>query len=78
MRPDTVLGWAEGPERKLFRAFDSGGRCAVQRILRIEGGLIYPAQPLKLFMITNSAAIAQTDCLFYAVADDGSAIGADA
>jgi len=74
--PDTLLGWAEGPERGLFAAQDMGGRCAVTDIVRIEAGRLYPARSLKLFMITNNAAIAQTDCLFYAVADDGSPISA--
>ncbi|MEH6635181.1 MAG: succinylglutamate desuccinylase/aspartoacylase family protein [Halioglobus sp.] len=72
--PDTLLGWAVGPERKLFTALDAGGSCAVTRLVRIADGKLYPAQPLKLFMITNNAAIAESDCLFYAVADDGSAI----
>lgn len=74
--PDILLGWAEGPERKLFRAQDMGGRCAVTDIVRIEDGRLYPARSLKLFMITNNASIAESDCLFYAVADDGSAISA--
>jgi hypothetical protein len=73
---DTMLGWASGSERKLFTAQDAGGRCAVTRIVRIEDGVLYPAQPLKLFMITNNAAIAHSDCLFYAVYDDGSTISA--
>lgn len=72
--PDTLLGWAGGRERDLFSALDAGGRCAVTRLVRIEEGKLYPAQPLKLFMITNNAAIAEADCLFYAVADDGSTI----
>lgn len=72
--PDTLLGWASGSERRLFTALDAGGRCAVTRLVRIVDGKLYPAQPLKLFMITNNAAIAHSDCLFYAVADDGSAI----
>jgi hypothetical protein len=71
---DTLLGWASGPERSLFTALDAGGRCAVSNLVRIEKGELYPAQPLRLFMITNNAAIAQSDCLFYAVADDGGAI----
>ena len=50
------------------------GRCAVSRLVRIEGGKLYPAQPMKLFMITNNAAIAETDCLFYAVRDDEASI----
>lgn len=72
--PDTLLGWASGPERSLFSALDVGGSCAVTRLVRIDNGELYPAQPLKLFMITNNAAIAYSDCLFYAVADDGSTI----
>jgi predicted deacylase len=74
--PDTLLGWASGPERSLFTALDAGGRCAVTRLVRIVDGQLYPAEPLKLFMITNNAAIAESDCLFYAVADDGSPISA--
>ncbi|MEZ5502062.1 MAG: succinylglutamate desuccinylase/aspartoacylase family protein [Halioglobus sp.] len=73
--PETLLGWANRPERDLFAARDAGGRCAVTRLVRIEDGKLYPAQHLRLFMITNNAAIAESDCLFYAVADDGSAIG---
>ena len=72
--PNTLLGWASGPERRLFTALDAGGSCAVTKLVRIENGELYPAQPLKLFMITNNAAIAYSDCLFYAVADDGSTI----
>jgi hypothetical protein len=65
----TLLGWAEGPAKELFSAQDTGGRCAVTRLVRIEQGRLYTAQRLKLFMITNSAAIAESDCLFYAIAD---------
>ncbi len=71
---DTQLGWARGSERNLFRAQDASGSCAVTKLVRIVDGELYPARPLKLFMITNNAAIAESDCLFYAVADDGSAI----
>lgn len=72
--PDTALGWAEGPITRLFSAQDMGGRCALAQIVRLEDGLLYPARPLKLFMITTNATIAESDCLFYAVGDDGSAL----
>ena len=72
--PDTQLGWTDGDPKRLFAALDAGGRCAVGRLVRVEEGRLYPAQPLKLFMITTNALIAQSDCLFYAVADDGKAI----
>ena len=71
---DTLLGWAGSSATQLFSAQDAGGKCAVSQLVRIENGEVYPAQPLKLFMITNNAAIAHSDCLFYAVADDGSTI----
>lgn len=72
--PDTQLGWAQDDERRLFSALDANGQCAVSRLIRIDQGKLYPAQPLKLFMITTNAAIAESDCLFYAVADNGCAI----
>jgi len=72
--PDTLLGWAESSANKLFSAQDAGGRCAVSRLVRIANGELYPAQPLKLFMITNNAAIAHSDCLFYAISDDESTV----
>ena len=72
--PDTQLGWTDGDPKRLFAALDAGGRCAVGRLVRVEEGRLYPAQPLKLFMITTNALIAQSACLFYAVADDGNAI----
>ena len=71
---DMPLGWARGDIRRLFTAQDAGGRCAVSRLVRIQGEELYPAMNLKLFMITTNAAIATTDCLFYAVAADGSTI----
>ncbi|MEP4148878.1 MAG: succinylglutamate desuccinylase, partial [Halioglobus sp.] len=74
VRADTLLGWAEASATQLFSAQDAGGRCAVSQLIRIENGEVYPAQSLKLFMITNNAAIAHSDCLFYAVDDDGSTI----
>ena len=74
VKADTLLGWASASAVQLFSAQDAGGRCAVSRLVRIDNGEVYPAQPLKLFMITNNAAIAHSDCLFYAVADDGSTI----
>jgi hypothetical protein len=65
------LGWVNGDPRTLFRAIDAGGRCAVSSLLQVQGQSLRPAQPLKLFMITTNAVIAQSDCLCYAVIDDG-------
>lgn len=68
---EQVLGWARGEPRRLFRARDAAGRCAVDRLVRIEGEVLYPAGPLKLFMVTGDPDIAQADCLFYAVEATG-------
>jgi len=68
------LGWIDGEPARCFRALDANGRCAVSTLLRARGGRLYPARPLKLFMITTSARIARSDCLCYAVADDGSPV----
>lgn len=71
---DTPLGWTSGEPQTLFRAQDAFGRCAVDWLVRREAGVLFPARDLKLFMITTNALIAQTDCLFYAVADHGTPI----
>ena len=68
---ETLLGWVSREATSLFSAQDAGGRCAVSRLVRVDDGRLYPAQALKLFMITNNAAIAESDCVFYAVQDDG-------
>ncbi len=70
----TLLGWLRGDPRDLFLAQDRSGTCAVERLVREEQGVLYPAADLKLFMITNNPDIASADCVFYAVSDDGSAL----
>jgi hypothetical protein len=71
---DTLLGWVKEQDQPLFTATDKNGECAVDRLIRIDRGKLYPARDLKLFMITNNPDIASTDCLFYAVADSGQAV----
>ena len=70
----TSLGWTSSPPERLFRAQDGGGRCALSAIVKKEEGCLKAAQDLRLLMITNNAAIAESDCIFYAVAPDGSTI----
>lgn len=71
---DTPLGWSEGDPRQLFQARDAAGLCAVRQLVQVIDGVLYPAQPLILFMITTHAGIAESDCLFYAVSADGSPV----
>ncbi len=71
VQEDVPLGWVRDDLRTLFWAQDADGRCAVGRLLRVEEGRLYPAAPLKLFMITTNADIARSDCLFYAIEQCG-------
>jgi len=71
---DTPLGWSDADPRQLFQARDAAGLCAVGQLVQVIDGVLYPAQPLILFMITTHAVIAESDCLFYAVSADGSPI----
>ncbi|MGV6806748.1 MAG: succinylglutamate desuccinylase [bacterium] len=63
--PDTLLGWVSDDVKALFSATDKHGKCAVERLVRVEDGRLYPAAPMQLFMITNNPEIATTDCIFY-------------
>ncbi|PLW82347.1 succinylglutamate desuccinylase [Kineobactrum sediminis] len=76
VQPEVPLGWVNDELHTLFRAQDASGRCAVSRLLRVEEGRLFPAAPLKLFMITTNAAIARSDCLFYAIEQDAAAVTA--
>ncbi|MFN2329286.1 MAG: succinylglutamate desuccinylase/aspartoacylase family protein [Chromatocurvus sp.] len=71
---DTPLGWSNADSPHLFQARDAAGLCAVRQLVKVIDGVLYPAQPLVLFMITTHAGIAESDCLFYAVSADGSPI----
>lgn len=73
VKAGTLLGWSRGGE-DLFSALDKNGNCALDKLVEIRDRGLYTASDLKLFMITNNPDIAVSDCLFYAVADDGQAI----
>lgn len=70
--PDTRLGWVHPDSWDKLRIHTAQGKDVKDRILRLKGNELYPAQALKLFMITTNPTIAKTDCVFYAVTDDGS------
>lgn len=70
----TPLGWTHSDSPQLFQARDAAGLCAVRQLVQVIDGVLYPAQPLILFMITTHAGIAESDCLFYAVSADGNPI----
>lgn len=68
----TPLGWVSGNPHALLRARDASGNCVVSSLVQSVDGELMPARDLKLFMITNNAAIAASDCLLYAVYHESS------
>ncbi len=63
----TPLGWVSQRGWQGIRVVDSRGTNHRDAYLREEGGQLYPATRLKLFMITSNPTIALSDCLCYAV-----------
>jgi hypothetical protein len=75
----TPLGWMHRRSRRaLFRAVDATGRCAVAALVRSERGDLFPGTGSQAVHDHDQRNIAETDCLFYAVADDGGAIASAA
>ena len=70
--PDVVLGWVKPDSWQKISVKTAKGLDVKARLLRLCEGRLQPAQALKLFMVTTNPAIAKSDCLFYAVTDDGS------
>jgi hypothetical protein len=64
---DTELGWITASAWQLISVVNSRGENLRDDYLRCDGGRLYPATRLKLFMITLNPDIAVSDCLFYAV-----------
>lgn len=76
IKAGTALGWLTAPVDKLFQALDKSGNCMLNKLVTTRGNVLETASDLKLFMFTNNAAIAKSDCLFYAVEDDGQGVRA--
>ena len=73
----TLLGWVRGARlHDLFIARNRADTCVVEDLLCLADGELRTRRPLKLFMITTHPAIARSDCLLYAVQDDGQELGA--
>jgi hypothetical protein len=64
---DTPLGWITADGWQGIKVVNSRGENYRDSFLRREGGQLFPASRLKLFMITSNPAIAKSDCLCYAV-----------
>lgn len=63
-RADSLLGW--GREQKdLFCIKNEAGQTIESDVLYLKDGAIYTRYPLRIFMATSNARIAQHDCLMY-------------
>lgn len=65
--PQTPLAWLRDGGFDGLRVADENGKNVASEYFRIEGRQLYPAVPLKLFMVTTNPLIARTDCILYAV-----------
>lgn len=63
------LGFVSGELGANLTAKDHRGRERVQEFFELRDGELYPAQVLKLFMVTTNPEIARKDCLLYLVAE---------
>lgn len=63
---DQCLGWANEKAWENLRVVNSQGLNLRDEYLTRASGIVRPAQPLTLFMITGDPAIAKSDCLLYA------------
>lgn len=74
VQPETQLGWLGPRGLAGLTAYNHANENIVTKILREEQGKLFPARPIKAFMITTNPSIAKSDCLFYAVTDKGEQI----
>ena len=64
------LGFVSGELAAVLSAKDAEGNERINDYFQLRDGELFPACPLKLFMVTSNPEIARKDCLFYFVADD--------
>lgn len=65
--PDVSLAWVNEAGWQGIEVLNSKGENLRDEFLRRDGGRLFPATRLKLFMITGNPEIALSDCLLYAV-----------
>ncbi len=65
--PDLPLAWLGEDGLKPLRLSNSSGEFSLEEFFTVRDNRLYPAQTLKLFMVTTDPRIASSDCLLYAV-----------
>lgn len=78
IKQGAILGWARDALNFLMQAKNKHAENVLEHIVSIDisDGTLRAAQDLKVLMFTDNPRIAKTDCLFYAVKDDGAEITA--
>jgi len=74
LQPDIPLGWTNDKGLENFTVRSLAGNEVREQVLQVRENRLYVAQPIKAFMITTNPSIAASDCLFYAVTENGTAI----
>ena len=72
IQPDEPLGWIRPESWQKLSMKTPNGKEVLNQLLVERQGKLFPARPLKLFMITTNPTIAVSDCIFYAIAQDSS------
>lgn len=67
VEPTVKLGFISGELADNLTAKDTEGQEQLANYFQLRDGELYPAQTLKLFMVTSNPEIARKDCLFYFV-----------
>jgi len=68
--PENKLGFVSGELANNLTAKDTKNQERLLDYFELREGELYPAQTLKLFMVTSNPEIARKDCLFYFVVPD--------
>lgn len=71
VKENQQIGWVGEKGLSCFKVFNSLNENIAEKLFRVKDGMLLLAQPIKSFMITTNPVIAKSDCLFYAVTDEG-------
>lgn len=64
-----MLGWLDDDGLSHLRIGSDVADVPVEKYFRVDGGKLYPAEHMRLFMATTRPDIAASDCLFYFVTE---------
>lgn len=71
VKAEQQIGWIGEKGLGCFNVRNSANENIAEKLFRVDDGRLLLVQPIKSFMITTNPVIAKSDCLFYAVTDEG-------